>query len=177
MIGAVRRALTPMALAAAAALAPAAASAHQAGVSYSELTIAGSAVDGRLRVAIAAHRRLDRLRRGREPLGAPPRRGRERARRRRRRRWAVAFAFGLVHGVGFASVLRELHLPRGGLAASLVAFNLGVETGQIAIVAVAFPLLALARRSVGFVPHGVRAGSLAIGCLGLFWLVQRAAWP
>jgi HupE / UreJ protein len=94
-----------------------------------------------------------------------------------RRRWVVAFAFGLVHGFGFASVLAQLRLPRSGLAASLVAFNVGVETGQIAIVAAAFPLLALARRSAGFVPHGVRLGSLAIGSLGLFWLVQRAAWP
>jgi hydrogenase/urease accessory protein HupE len=90
-----------------------------------------------------------------------------------RHRWMLTFAFGLVHGFGFASVLRELHLPRSGLLAALVAFNLGVEIGQVCIVALALPLLARLRRTRGFDPRGVRAASACVGALGLFWLVQR----
>ena len=88
-------------------------------------------------------------------------------------RWMLTFAFGLVHGFGFASVLRELHLPRSGIAAALVTFNLGVEVGQVCIVALAVPLLAALRRTRWFEPLGVRLCSLAVGCLGLTWLVQR----
>jgi hypothetical protein len=90
-----------------------------------------------------------------------------------RHRWMLTFAFGLVHGFGFASVLRELHLPRSGLAAALVTFNLGVEVGQVCIVALAVPLLAALRRTRWFETVGVRLCSLAVGCLGLTWLVQR----
>ena len=90
-----------------------------------------------------------------------------------RHRWMLTFAFGLVHGFGFASVLRELNLPRSGLAAALVTFNLGVEVGQVCIVAVAVPLLAILRRRRWFDTVGVRVCSLAVGCLGLTWLVQR----
>jgi HupE / UreJ protein. len=56
-------------------------------------------------------------------------------------RWMLTFGFGLVHGFGFASVLRELGLPSGGLARSLLSFNLGVEAGQIVIVALLWPAL------------------------------------
>jgi hypothetical protein len=92
-----------------------------------------------------------------------------------RHRWMLTFAFGLVHGFGFASVLRELHLPRSGLAAALVTFNLGVEVGQVCIVALAVPLLAALRRTRWFEPLGVRLCSLAVGCLGVTWLVQRVS--
>ena len=57
----------------------------------------------------------------------------------RGRRWVVAFCFGLIHGFGFASVLTDLGLPSGVLALALVGFNLGVEVGQIAIVAIFLP--------------------------------------
>ena len=56
------------------------------------------------------------------------------------RRWMVAFAFGLIHGFGFASVLADLGLPQGALLLALVGFNLGVEVGQLAIVGVLVPL-------------------------------------
>jgi hypothetical protein len=56
-------------------------------------------------------------------------------------RWILTFGFGLVHGFGFASVLRELGLPSAGLARSLLSFNLGVEAGQIVIVALLWPAL------------------------------------
>jgi hypothetical protein len=93
-----------------------------------------------------------------------------------RHRWMLTFAFGLVHGFGFASVLRELHLPRSSIAAALVTFNIGVEIGQVCIVALAVPLFSLLRRTRWFEPSGVRLASLAVGCLGLTWFVQRIVW-
>jgi hypothetical protein len=89
------------------------------------------------------------------------------------RRGAVAFAFGLVHGLGFADVLRELGLAPGRLATSLVAFNVGVELGQLAIVAVALPAVAALRRAPAIGVPVLRAGSLVIGGAGLAWLVAR----
>jgi hypothetical protein len=92
------------------------------------------------------------------------------------RRWRIAFGFGLVHGFGFAGALRELHLPGGALALALVSFNVGVELGQAAIVAMAFPLLAQLRRLPRFVHAGLPAGSVGVGAAGLVWLVQRIRW-
>jgi len=86
-----------------------------------------------------------------------------------RHRWMVTLAFGLVHGFGFASVLRELQLPRALLATGLLSFNLGVECGQLAIVLAALPLL---RRLRGFKPFAP-AASACVAALGMVWLVQR----
>ena len=89
------------------------------------------------------------------------------------RRWVVAFAFGLIHGFGFASVLADLGLPREALALALVGFNLGVEAGQLAIVAVFLPL-AFALRRTGFYRRAVMVGgSLLIAALAGIWLVER----
>jgi hypothetical protein len=88
-------------------------------------------------------------------------------------RWRITFAFGLVHGFGFASALQELRLPRSALVAGLVSFNLGVEVGQVAIVAMAFPLLSWLRGRRGFQPWGPRFLSGAIAAFGLFLLFQR----
>lgn len=91
-----------------------------------------------------------------------------------RHRWRLTFAFGLVHGFGFASVLQEMELPRSGLAVSLLTFNLGVELGQVAIVAALWPLLRLLQRS----PHRVlvtRLASSLIVAMGLYWLQQRVS--
>src|SRR2546429_1283833 len=63
------------------------------------------------------------------------------------RRWVVAFAFGLIHGFGFASVLRDLGLPQGALLIALVGFNLGVEVGQLAIVSAFLPVAYALRAS------------------------------
>jgi len=91
-----------------------------------------------------------------------------------RRRWAMAFVFGLVHGFGFASVLADLGLPQGALATALVGFNVGVELGQLAIVAAFLPL-AFALRGTAFYRVGVlRLGSVAVALLAGWWLVQRA---
>ena len=90
------------------------------------------------------------------------------------RRWMVAFAFGLLHGFGFASVLIDLGLPQGALAVALLGFNLGVELGQLAIVAVFLPLAFALRRS-GFYRYGVlTGGSLLIALLAGLWFVERA---
>jgi hypothetical protein len=98
-----------------------------------------------------------------------------RAERPARLRAAVAFVFGLVHGFGFAGVLAEMDLPNARLAPALFGFNLGVELGQLAAVALAWPVLvAIARASplrVG--PRVAEVGSAAICGLGLFWFVTR----
>ncbi len=88
------------------------------------------------------------------------------------RRWIITFFFGLVHGFGFSAVLRELELPRPSLASSLVFFNLGVEVGQVAIVLLMLPLLALLARSVQR-RKIVMALSGAILAVGGFWFVER----
>lgn len=90
------------------------------------------------------------------------------------RRWTIAFAFGLVHGFGFASVLADLELPRSALALSLVGFNVGVELGQLAIVAVLIPLAYLLRRTALYQPVVLRGGSVAIGLLAAGWLAERS---
>jgi hydrogenase/urease accessory protein HupE len=88
-------------------------------------------------------------------------------------RWIVSFVFGLVHGFGFAAVLKELALPSSRLATSLVAFNVGVEIAQVAIVAAALPVLYALTRTRLHVPL-TRAASVVILVLGLVWLVQRS---
>jgi hypothetical protein len=91
-----------------------------------------------------------------------------------RRRWVMAFVFGLVHGFGFASVLADLGLPQGALALALVGFNVGVEIGQLAIVAVFLPA-AFALRATDFYRTGVlRFGSLLVALLASWWFVERA---
>ena len=91
-------------------------------------------------------------------------------------RWRIAFAFGLLHGFGFASVLTEMGLPKGARLISLLAFNVGVEAGQLAVVLAVMPL-AYFLRATNFYRRGIMPwGSSAIACLALFWFVQRALW-
>jgi hypothetical protein len=90
------------------------------------------------------------------------------------RRWVLAFVFGLIHGFGFASVLADLGLPRGTLLTALVAFNLGVEVGQITIVALLLPLAWWLRRSWVYRRLTLYGGSAAVAMLALAWLVERA---
>lgn len=91
-------------------------------------------------------------------------------------RWLVTFGFGLVHGLGFASALTELHLPRANVAASLVGFNLGVEIGQVSVILLA--TLALdAIRQYGWAPVFRRWVSAGAAITGLVWFVQRALLP
>jgi hypothetical protein len=91
------------------------------------------------------------------------------------RRWLVAFCFGLVHGFGFASVLADLGLPSEALVLALVGFNLGVEAGQLAIVAVFLPLAFSLRKRWVYHRFIFIGGSLLIAALAAVWLVERAA--
>jgi hydrogenase/urease accessory protein HupE len=94
--------------------------------------------------------------------------------RRRDLRAPIAFAFGFVHGFGFASVLREFGLPPGALGWSLASFNVGVEIGQAVIVLTVAPLLAFSRTRGPAVARGVvTAGSALIIAAGGYWFVKR----
>ncbi len=91
----------------------------------------------------------------------------------RGRRPLAAFGFGLIHGFGFAGVLADLGLPQAALLTSLFAFNVGVELGQIAIVAAFLPLAFVLRRSWAY-RQLLTAGSSLIALVGLLWFVERA---
>ena len=93
-----------------------------------------------------------------------------------RLRIALTFAFGLVHGFGFAGLLRELDLPTTRLVPALAGFNLGVELGQIAIVLVVWPVLALAAGSLrrAFQDAARDLATAGLCGLGCFWLLERA---
>ena len=90
------------------------------------------------------------------------------------RRWVVAFGFGLIHGFGFASVLADLGLPGDALVLALVGFNLGVELGQLAIVALFLPLAYSLRRSRFYRRTVMVGGSLLIARVAAVWFVERA---
>jgi hypothetical protein len=90
------------------------------------------------------------------------------------RRWLVAFGFGLIHGFGFASVLADLGLPQGTLVLALVGFNLGVEAGQLSIVAVFLPLAFLLRRTAFYQRLVFVGGSLLIAVVAGIWFAERA---
>jgi hypothetical protein len=92
----------------------------------------------------------------------------------REQRWAVAFAFGLIHGLGFASVLADLGLRGWTLILALVGFNAGVEAGQLAIVLVFVPF-AYALRETRFYRYAfMPGGAAAIGCIAVYWLAIRS---
>lgn len=91
-----------------------------------------------------------------------------------RRRWQVAFAFGLLHGFGFASVLADLDLPTASLALSLFGFNVGVEIGQLALVLVLVPLAYLVRDSRFYPRVGVSTASVVIAIVAGGWLIERS---
>ena len=90
------------------------------------------------------------------------------------RRWMVAFGFGLIHGFGFASVLTDLGLPQGALLVALVGFNLGVEGGQLAIIAAFLPLAFALRRTWLYRRLIFSGGSAAIVLVAAIWLAERA---
>ena len=99
------------------------------------------------------------LRRGVEPPG----------------RLVLTFAFGLVHGFGFAGILRDLGLGTapGGILLPLFSFNLGVELGQIAIAAAVLPVVWRLRKNETFLARGVPALSAVVTLMGLYWLLAR----
>jgi hypothetical protein len=96
--------------------------------------------------------------------------------------WLVAFAFGLLHGLGFARALLEIGLPAGDVPLALLAFNLGVEAGQILFIAVVLALGAALSRlypsgRAAFAPGaaGLRAVAYSAGTLAAFWVIERVA--
>ncbi|MGQ0657769.1 MAG: HupE/UreJ family protein [Chromatiales bacterium] len=91
-----------------------------------------------------------------------------------KRRWLVAFGFGLVHGLGFANVLRDLGLPQDSLVLALFGFNVGVEVGQVAIVSALLPLTYAVRSTVVYRRVALGLGSLIIAVMASVWLVERA---
>jgi hydrogenase/urease accessory protein HupE len=108
-------------------------------------------------------REIVRLRRGQEGTAA-------------RAPWAVAFAFGLLHGFGFAGALSEVGLPEGHIPLALLFFNLGVEVGQLAFVAAVLALGALLRRGRIPAPRwATLAPAHAIGSLAMYWVIRRLA--
>lgn len=91
-------------------------------------------------------------------------------------RIAVVFAFGLLHGLGFASILGEIGLDPTQFILSLIAFNIGVELGQLAIIAVALLVVGLPFGRAAFYRWGIAVpASVCIAAIGLFWAVERGA--
>jgi hypothetical protein len=89
----------------------------------------------------------------------------------------IAFAFGLLHGFGFASVLADMGLPHGARLLCLLAFNLGIETGQLAVVLTVMPIVYALRAGAVYRRAIMPWGSAAIAAVALVWLVQRAFFP
>jgi hydrogenase/urease accessory protein HupE len=90
-----------------------------------------------------------------------------------RGRWRITFLFGLLHGFGFAGVLREIALPRASVPSALFAFNLGVELGQVAVLAALLPLVISVRRTEIWSRIGMRACTATIALAGVVWFVSR----
>ena len=90
--------------------------------------------------------------------------------------WIVALVFGLLHGFGFAGALADIGLPKAGALWALFLFNVGVEIGQLIIVAAALALVAILRRTQMELPRWVvRAPLYAMGTVASYWLVSRVA--
>ena len=86
----------------------------------------------------------------------------------------IMFAFGLLHGLGFAGVLQEIGLPRDDFVTGLIAFNVGVEFGQLATIAIAWFLTGLWFRERSWYRTGiVYPGSAGIALIGTYWTVER----
>lgn len=92
------------------------------------------------------------------------------------RRWrpAVVFVFGLIHGLGFAHTFAEKPIPPQDFLPALLSFNLGIELGQIAVVAIAFAAVSLWWKRETYQKHIARPASALIALCGLFWAVERS---
>jgi hydrogenase/urease accessory protein HupE len=87
-------------------------------------------------------------------------------------RWVLTFLFGLIHGMGFADIMKEMNIPKNELAVDLISFNLGIETIQVLIVGLLVPLLFLLHR-YRYARRIVIAGSGVTLALGGIWLIER----
>ncbi|MGI9597370.1 MAG: HupE/UreJ family protein [Acidimicrobiales bacterium] len=88
------------------------------------------------------------------------------------REWSLSFAFGLFHGMGFASLVADLEISRTSQLVSLVGRNVGIEIGQVVVILVAFPALYLLRRTSWYQPLLV-IGSSILAVLSISWLIER----
>jgi hypothetical protein len=92
----------------------------------------------------------------------------------RRRPWAMAFSFGLLHGLGFAGALKEAGLPAGDVPLALLSFNVGIEAGQLAFVAAVLVVSAAARPLLRVLPEEVRRAPVyAMGIASVYWILER----
>lgn len=91
-------------------------------------------------------------------------------------RWrpAVVFVFGLIHGLGFAHTFAERIIPPQDFLTALLSFNLGIELGQIAVIAMAFAAVSLWWRRDTYQKHIARPASAVIALCGIFWAVERS---
>jgi hydrogenase/urease accessory protein HupE len=85
----------------------------------------------------------------------------------------VVFAFGLVHGLGFAGALAELRLPRDEIVTALVSFNVGIELAQLTVIAAAYVAVAWIGNKSWYRARVVMPACIVIAAIGLFWTVQR----
>ncbi len=100
-----------------------------------------------------------------------------------RRPWLIAFAFGLLHGFGFASALNQVGLPQNALPVALLFFNLGVEAGQLLFIAAVLVVVGLARKAIDLrhsifdsrFPWAWHVPPYAVGGVAAFWFFQRIA--
>jgi hypothetical protein len=89
-------------------------------------------------------------------------------------RLGLVFAFGLVHGMGFASALNEIGLPQNEFFTALIGFNFGVEVAQVTIILICYSFIAKwFSEKVWYQPKFVNPFSLGISCIALFWAVER----
>jgi hypothetical protein len=88
----------------------------------------------------------------------------------------IVFGFGLLHGLGFASVLSDYGLPQGNLVPSLLAFNIGVELGQLLVLVLAVMLVWFIRKKTWYRQRVQVPVSLMIAVVGLFWFIERTIW-
>ena len=93
-----------------------------------------------------------------------------------RQPWVVAFCFGLLHGLGFASVLAEIGLPEEARVAALLLFNVGVEVGQLLFVCLLLGVWHVARKALPARWLNPVAPSYAIGAMAAFWMIERTIW-
>ena len=88
--------------------------------------------------------------------------------------WLIAFVFGLLHGFGFAGALRQIGLPSDTAVWALLLFNLGVEIGQLGIIAVALLIRVIAGRFPRLIPAGMsRVPIVTMGTLAAYWVIAR----
>lgn len=86
----------------------------------------------------------------------------------------IVFFFGLFHGLGFAGLLKEIQIPQDKFLSSLFSFNIGIEIGQLIIVAAALPFI-YAFRNKKYYPSAIQIIAVVIAAIALFWMVQRIA--